>query len=64
MTPSHAFLEPENNQEKLEQGSPSAQQSFDDFNTKSNLVGFFSLLLAEAKRTNPEKYLEGYKQKI
>lgn len=29
---------------------------------EKNLLGVFSILLAVAKRTNPEKYLVGYKK--
>jgi len=30
--------------------------------SEQNLLGVFSILLEVAKRTNPEKYLIGYKQ--
>lgn len=33
-----------------------------EFENNHNLIGFFSILLEEALRTNPEKYLEGYKK--
>lgn len=29
-----------------------------------NLLGVFSILLEVAKRTNPKKYLNGYKAKV
>jgi len=33
-----------------------------DDNSQENLLGVFSILLEVAKRTNPEKYLVGYKK--
>jgi hypothetical protein len=35
-------------------------QQYDD--PQENLLGVFSILLAVAKRTNPGKYLDGYKK--
>jgi len=35
-------------------------QQYDD--PQENLFGVFSILLAVAKRTNPEKYLIGYRK--
>lgn len=35
-------------------------QQYDD--PQENLLGIFSILLDVAKRTNPEKYLSGYKK--
>lgn len=32
--------------------------------SQENLLGVFSILLTVAKRTNPEKYLNGYKSKL
>lgn len=31
-----------------------------NFDSDRNLVGFFSILLEEARRIDPEKYLDGY----
>lgn len=39
------------------------QKSTESSDSQQNLIGFFSILLAEAVRTKPEKYLEGYKKK-
>lgn len=33
-----------------------------EFEEKQNLLGLFAILLAVAKRTNPEKYLVGYRK--
>ncbi|MDO8740000.1 MAG: hypothetical protein Q7J54_00305 [Candidatus Woesearchaeota archaeon] len=30
--------------------------------SQQNLIGFFSILLDEARRINPEKYLDGYRK--
>ena len=35
-----------------------------DLEQDQNLIGFFSILLDEARRVNPEKYLEGYRKNI
>ncbi len=34
----------------------------DAFEATQNLIGFFSILLDEARRTNPEKYINSYKK--
>ncbi len=35
-----------------------------DKESEENLLGVFSILLVVAKRTNPEKYLKGYKANL
>lgn len=56
MTLSHAFLEPENNQEQPNQVSPLVRQIFDNYQEKSNLVGAFTWLIQEDKKQNPALY--------
>jgi hypothetical protein len=36
------------------------EKNLENLDSDRNLVGFFSILLEEARRIDPEKYLDGY----
>jgi len=50
----------ENTEKKISKIVELENQQYDD--AQENLLGVFSILLAVAKRTNPEKYLVGYRK--
>ena len=49
-----------NTENKISEAVEQDDQQYDD--PQENLLGVFSILLAVAKRTNPEKYLVGYRK--